>query len=153
MKCTYMRWLTTACLLGLPLLSASPLAQSPPPRKHVHFDVVIDGTGSRPLQRGTRADAAQAGRSGEVSTTPDNQILVELTPEDTTPANLFDLDGRTLVFRPDGRGRYWRDVRSLEWEETLGTEVTVGGKFQDSVEIEFGTSSSTTPAAGGIRSS
>lgn len=138
MKCTYMRWLTTACLFGLPPLTASPLAQSPPLRKHVHFDVVIDGTGSRPLQRRTWADAAQAGRSGEVSTTPDNQILLELTPEDTTPANLFDLDGRTLVFRPDGRGGYWRDVRSLEWEETLGAEVTVGGKFQDGVEVEFG---------------
>ena len=62
-----------------------------------------------------------------------------MTPEDTTPANLFDLDGRTLVFRPDGRGGYSRDVRSLEWEETLGADVTLEWeKFRDGVEVELG---------------
>ena len=48
-----------------------------------------------------------------------------MKPEDTTPPNLFDLDRRTLVFRPDGRGGYSRDVRSLQWEDTLGAEVTI----------------------------
>ena len=133
-----MRWSTTACLLGLPMLSAGALAQSTPPHDHFHSDVVIEGPGSRPLQRRTRADATRAARSGGLSTTPDNQIILELKPEDTTPPNLFDLDGRTLVFRPDGRGGYLRDVRSLEWEETLGAEVTLEwDKFRDGVEIEF----------------
>ena len=62
-----------------------------------------------------------------------------MKPEDTTPANLFDLNGRTLVFRPDGSGGYLRDVRSLEWEEDLGAEVTLEWeKFRDGVEVEFG---------------
>ena len=74
-----------------------------------------------------------------ISTTVDNRILVELRSEDTPAANLFDLNGRTLVFRPDGRGGYSRDVRSLEWEETLGTEVTLEWeKFRDGVVVEFG---------------
>ena len=83
---------------------------------------------------------AGVGSSASAQTvTAHNQILVELAPEDTTAANLLDLDGRTLVFRPDGRGGYSRDVRSLEWEETLGDEVTLEWeKFRDGVEVEFG---------------
>ncbi len=48
--------------------------------------------------------SAQTSAIDGISTTADNQILVELMPEDTTPANLFDLNGRTLVFTPDGEG-------------------------------------------------
>ena len=36
------------------------------------------------------ADSARTSALDGISITPDNQILVELTPEDTTPANLFD---------------------------------------------------------------
>ena len=134
-----MRWLTTVCLLGLPMLSAGALAQSTRPHEHDHSDVVIEGTGSRPLPRRTWVDAVATTRSGGVSTTPGNQILLEMNPEDTTPANLFDLDGRTLVFRPDGWGGYSREVQALEWEDTLGTEVTLEWeKFRDDVEVEFG---------------
>ena len=74
-----------------------------------------------------------------ISTTVDNRILVELQPEDTQPANHFDLNGMTLVFTPDGRGGYSRDVRRLEWEETLGTEVTLEWeRRRDGVEVELG---------------
>ena len=139
MKCKYVRWLTTACLLGLPMLGAGAVAQPTRPHEHVHSDVVIEGSGSRPLQRIAWADAVPFGRPGGVSTTPDNQILLELKPEDTTPPNLFDLSGRTLVFRPDGRGGYSREVRSLEWEETLGAEVTLEWeRRRDGVEVELG---------------
>ena len=134
-----MRWLRAASLLGLPMLSAGALAQSTPPYEHVHSDVVIEGTGSRPLHPGDPGGRGAAGAIGRVSTTPDNQILLEMKPEDTTPPNLFDLDERTLVFRPDGRGGYSRDVRSLEWEETLGAEVTLEWeRRRDGVEVEFG---------------
>ena len=61
-----------------------------------------------------------------VSITPDNQILVELAPEDTTAANLFDLSGSTLVFTPDGQGAYSRSVQPLAWEEDLGEEISEG---------------------------
>ena len=60
---------------------------------------------------------------GRVWVTADNQILVELAPDEANRPNLFDLNGRTLVFRPDGAGRYWRQVGALEWEEEIGEEV------------------------------
>ena len=88
---------------------------------------------------GVFATHTRPGAFNGVSTTVDNRILVELQPEDTQPANLFDLDGMTLVFTPDGLGGYSREVRSLEWEETLGAEVTLEWeKFRDGVEVEFG---------------
>ena len=61
-----------------------------------------------------------------MSTTPDNQILVELAPEDTGPANLFDLNGRTLVFTPEGHGRYSRSVQPVAWEDEIGRAVADG---------------------------
>ena len=55
--------------------------------------------------------------------TADNQILVELALDEDTRPNLFDLNGRTLVFTPDGQGGYSRQVRALEWEEEIGEEA------------------------------
>ncbi len=73
-----------------------------------------------------------------VSSTNDHQILVALKPEDTTRANPFDLHGRTLVFRPDGRGGYSRAVQALDWEDALGTEVTLEWeRHRDGIEVEF----------------
>ncbi|MDE2757196.1 MAG: Ig-like domain-containing protein, partial [Acidobacteriota bacterium] len=60
---------------------------------------------------------------GRVWVTADDQILVELAPDEANRPNLFDLNGRTLVFTPDGAGRYWRRVGALEWEEETGEEV------------------------------
>ena len=59
----------------------------------------------------------------EIWVTEDNQILVELAPDEATRPNLFDLNGRTLVFTPDGAGGYSRRVRALEWEEEIGEEA------------------------------
>ena len=118
-----MRWLT-AGLVGLPLLSSGASAQPPHPHEHDHPDVVVfDDAGSRPLRRNLAADSTLPDRPGRVSTTPDNQILVELAPEDTAPANLFDLNERTLVFTPDGHGGYSRSVRSVAWEEDIGQPI------------------------------
>ena len=116
----------TACLIGLPLLLGSRAsAQSPYPHEHDHPDVVIEDAGSRP-RRGLWADSARVDRAGRVSTTPDNQILVELAPEDTTSAHLFDLNGRTLVFTPGGHGGYSRSVQSVAWVDDIGPEVSDG---------------------------
>lgn len=60
---------------------------------------------------------------GPITATVDNQILVELARGDIGPRNLFDLDGQTIVFTPDGHGRYSRSARSLAWEEDIGLEV------------------------------
>ena len=66
-----------------------------------------------------------------ISVTSEHQILLELMAEDIVPANPLDLAGRTLVFTPDGRGGYSREVRDLTWEEDLGDPV------DDKTEIVF----------------
>ena len=65
-----------------------------------------------------------------ISVTSENQILLELMPEDVVPANPMDLAGRTLMFTPAGGG-YSREVRTLDWEEDLGDPV------DDNAEIVF----------------
>ena len=82
--------------------------------------------------------SAQVTRPGGVSTTPDNQILVELAREDTTAANPFDLSGMTLVFIPDGRGGYSRSVQPLAWEEDLGKEISEGEEITLGFPFDFG---------------
>ena len=72
------------------------------------------------------ADSTQTRALDGISITPNNQILVELMPEDTASANLFDLNGRTLVFTPDGWGGYSRKVQPLAWEEDIGEAVADG---------------------------
>ena len=59
----------------------------------------------------------------QILVTADNQILVELKEDEDTRPHPFDLNGRTLVFTPDGSGGYSRQVRALEWEEEIGQEV------------------------------
>ena len=124
-----MRWLT-ACLIGLPLLGSGASAQPPRPHEHDHAEFATEDAGSRPLWRRTRLDSARADRSGGVSTTSDNRILVELAPEDTTAANLFDLNGRTLIFTPDGQGGYSRSVQSVAWEDDIGRPVADGDEIR-----------------------
>ena len=68
----------------------------------------------------------QTSAINEILVTADNQILVELALDEASRPNLFDLNGRTLVFTPDGSGGYWREVRALEWEEEIGEEVEYG---------------------------
>ena len=70
-------------------------------------------------------------------TTPDNQILVALAPDDIVPANLFDLNGRTLVFTPDGQSGYSRSVLDLAWEEDLGGPVRDGEEIELNFQVEF----------------
>ena len=51
---------------------------------------------------------------------------MELAPKDTTPANLFDLNERTVVFMPDGYGGWSRSVLPVKWEEGVGREAADG---------------------------
>ena len=99
-----------------------------------HSDVVFDDPGSRPVRRTMRADSVLNTLSGRISTTPDNQILVELAPDDIVPASLFDLNGRTLVFTPDGRGGYSRSVRDVALEEDIGEEPS---SDRQEIELDF----------------
>ena len=68
-------------------------------------------------------DSTHSSPVKDVWVTADNQILVELAPDETNRPNLFDLDGRTLVFTPDGAGGYARRAGALEWEEEIGEEA------------------------------
>ena len=68
-------------------------------------------------------DSTQTSPINEILVTADNRILVELEPDEATRPNLFDLNERTVVFTPDGTGRYSREVRTLEWEEETGEAV------------------------------
>ena len=70
-------------------------------------------------------DSTQTSPVNEIWVTADNQILVELALDEASRPNLFDLNGRTLVFTPDGTGQYSREVRALEWEEEIGEEVEI----------------------------
>ena len=88
--------------------------------------VWADGNGGLKHRDAFAGDSTQTSAIDGISTTADNQILVELMPEDTTPANLFDLNERTLVFTPDGGGGYSREVQPLAWEEHIGGEVAAG---------------------------
>ncbi len=72
------------------------------------------------------ADSTRTNAIDGISITADNQILVELTPEDIASANLFDLNGHTLVFTPDGQGGYSREVQPLAWEKDIGEAVADG---------------------------
>ena len=72
----------------------------------------------------------------EIWVTADNQILVELKDDEDTRPNLFDLNGRTLVFTPDGRGGYSRRVRALEWEEEIGEEVQTYSDSRPVIRLE-----------------
>ena len=122
------RAFTMTCIFGMALIASTASAQTSNVHDHEHPDVVVAGgassnAGSWPLQPSARAVSAPSGATGHISTTADNQILVELTPEDTTAANLFDLNGRTLVFTPDGHGSYSRSVQSVAWEDNIGEPV------------------------------
>ena len=68
-----------------------------------------------------------------ISITSENQILMELMSEDLAPANPLDLAGRTLMFTPDGRGGYSREVRTLDWEE----EADDAERMREPVEVEL----------------
>ena len=123
------RAFTIACTFGPALIASSASAQRPHP--HNHPDVVVDAVSSRSDWRSSRADSLPNGAAGQISTTANSQILVELAPDDTAPANLFDLNGRTLVFTPDGNGGYSRAVQSVAWEDHAGEAVV------DREEIEL----------------
>ncbi len=52
----------------------------------------------------------------------DQGIILELGPDDFVPGNLFDLEGKTLRFTPDGIG-YRTEVLPLQWDSDFGTVI------------------------------
>jgi hypothetical protein len=110
------------CALGLLLPSPGAIAQSTR-LAPATLDAVVKTAASPPAQRLTLPDATRADQSDGISTTQDNQILLELRPGDTADPNPVDLQGRTLVFAPDGHGGYSRSVQPLAWEDHLGEAV------------------------------
>ena len=99
--------------------------------------VTICGLGLPPVSSSASAQAGPRAVDG-ISTTKNNQILVELAPGDSTSPNPFDLNGTTLVFTPDGRGDYSRSVQALAWEEDLGEEISEGEEIALGFAFDFG---------------
>ena len=73
-----------------------------------------------PLSRALQAQGGQPD-VGTVSTVGD-LIILELDPEDLIPGNLFDLEGNTIRFTPDGTG-YRTEVVPLEWDPDFGSVI------------------------------
>lgn len=129
MKCSFLA-LVAACTVALTLPGPGASAQRLHTHEHDHSEVVLERRDFAPVRRATGPDSTQGAGSAGITAAPDNQILVELTPEDTTAANLFDLNGRTLIFTPDGQGRYSRTVRSVAWENDIGRAVADGEEIR-----------------------
>ena len=55
-------------------------------------------------------------------TSLDQGIILELGPDDFSPGNLFDLEGKTLRFKPDGI-EYRTGVLPLEWDSDFGAVI------------------------------
>ena len=68
-----------------------------------------------------------------ISVTSENQILLELMPDDLVPENPLDLAGRTLLFTP-ASGSYSREVQPLAWEEEADDAEQLRGPAE--VELE-----------------
>ena len=81
-----------------------------------------------------------------ISVTSENQILLELMPEDLVPANPLDLAGRTLLFTPTGGG-YSREVRPLDWEEEADDVERIWGSAKVELQDSFFFGGRETPAA------
>lgn len=94
--------------------------------------VIARSLSSPPLGAG---DSVQA---GGVWTTAGSQILVELAPADSLTANLFDLDRRSLAFRPDVDGRYSRAVRRLAREEPIGPLISDSDGIKLGFDFDLG---------------
>ena len=109
--------LVVTAWLGAALFSYVASAQTAPARQPPPPDPLIEIT---PVGRG-------------ISITSENQILLELVPEDVVPANPLDLAGRTVVFTPVGAG-YSREVRTLDWEEEADAAERMLGPAE--VELE-----------------
>jgi hypothetical protein len=93
------RWLASSPLRVTPI--PTPTAESIP--TSIAAPTVTQPITISPIDRG-------------VSVTSENQILVELMPDDIVPANPFDLAGRSVVFVPGDQGEYSRTVGPLEWD-------------------------------------
>ena len=68
-------------------------------------------------------DASRQQPINGISTTLHDQIVVQLQEEDTAPASLFDLNGKTLRFQRLAGSGYTRSVEPLAWEPDIGSRV------------------------------
>ena len=90
--------------------------------------------------RDWRADyaTAQSDDSGAMRKTDDGRIVLELSVDETTVANPFDLDERTVVFTPDGLGGYTVDVRPRqEWDREERVAIGDGDEIDLPFPFEF----------------
>ena len=89
--------------------------------------VDADGDGVVDSQDAFPTDASRQTALRGISTTVNGQVILQLGDE-LPPDNLFDLEGRSVLFTPDGAGRFAREVGALAWEESIGQPVADGAK-------------------------
>ena len=89
--------------------------------------VDADGDGVVDSQDAFPTDASRQTALHGISTTVNGQVILQLGDE-LPPDNLFDLEGRSVLFTPDGAGRFAREVGALAWEESIGQPVADGAK-------------------------
>ena len=105
----------------------------------VYSDSDLDADGVLDHLDAFPRDPARLSPINGISSTVANQLLVELQPEDIYPANLIDLIQTTVVFTPDGEGRYSRELRTLDWDEKLGHPVEDGSVIRfEGFDFEYG---------------
>ena len=97
-----------------------------------------DGDGISDFEDALPKDPKRYIADNGVSTTLDDQIVMELRDDDTAPPNLFDLNGKTLLFRPAGEFGYERSVEPLAWEHETGEVVGEGDTAFGSFAFPFG---------------
>ncbi len=91
----------------------------------------LDGDGVANAGDAFPLDPTRSEPEQGISTTLNGQVLVEITPDELGPSNLFDLEGKSITFTPDAAGRYALEVEPLAWESDLGDKLR-----SDLVQIE-----------------
>ena len=71
-----------------------------------------------------------------IALTLENQILLDLMPEDIVPAQLLDLAGGAVVFTPAGSG-YSREARALDWGDDIGDPVDDKEEIAPAFRFDF----------------
>ncbi|MEX2531459.1 MAG: hypothetical protein WD960_11865 [Gemmatimonadota bacterium] len=129
-----------ACvLLALPACAPDPDAPSePPPTADVQVEAIIEGAYVSPVTNtpygGSHVRQYPGQPSGTV-TTHGEVIVLELDEGVVSEENLFDLDGRTLRFTPEGEGFRVENL-ALEWVEERG-EVLRGQALELATPFPF----------------
>jgi hypothetical protein len=117
-------YLTFAILLGQSACRTT--MREPPPRADIQVKAIVEGSYVSPVTNtpygGSHVRQYPGRPSGKITMHGEVAVL-ELDPGVASEANLFDLVGRTLRFRPDGAGFRVENL-PLAWVDARGEALT-----------------------------